>query len=149
MGHGESRCMRGHEYTAESTYTTKRGRECLICKRDAQRAYKDSQKTAFSGMPELEFVTLIGMARLESLISRDDKCWNWTGWKIKGHGAFEFRCRKVLAHRAVFILVKGAIPAGMCLDHLCENKSCVNPDHLEVVTSTENTRRFHRRSRVI
>jgi hypothetical protein len=50
--------------------------------------------------------------------------------------------RKLLkAHRVTYALVKGPIPAGLQLDHLCRNTSCVNPNHLEAVTTRENTMR--------
>lgn len=46
-----------------------------------------------------------------------------------------------LVHRQIYAEIKGAIPSGMSLDHLCRNPACVNPDHLEIVTHRENVLR--------
>ncbi|RYF11406.1 MAG: HNH endonuclease, partial [Oxalobacteraceae bacterium] len=45
--------------------------------------------------------------------------------------------------RAAYAALKGPIPDGLTLDHLCENKICINPAHLEPVTRAENARRYH------
>jgi len=50
------------------------------------------------------------------------------------------------SHRVVYEHHRGPIPVGMVIDHLCRTKACVNPDHLEVVTQTENCRRIERRN---
>jgi len=55
-----------------------------------------------------------------------------------GYGLASFKRTTRMAHRAVFTEVKGDIPKGMTLDHLCRNKICVNPEHLEIVTQREN-----------
>jgi hypothetical protein len=49
--------------------------------------------------------------------------------------------RTVYVHRYLYLLAKGPIPSGLELDHLCGNKRCCNPDHLEAVTHRENMRR--------
>ncbi len=71
-------------------------------------------------------------------------CWPWTGAKDHwGYGKIktgEGRAQKV-AHRVAYELLVGPIPDGLTLDHLCRNTSCVNPEHLEPVTSVENTMR--------
>ena len=53
-----------------------------------------------------------------------------------GHGA-----NTMPAHRYAYEELVGPIPEGLQLDHLCRNRSCVNPDHLEPVTCRENLRR--------
>ena len=65
-------------------------------------------------------------------------CLVWQGSKYQnGYG----KLNKTMAHRIAYSLVKGEIPTSMCLDHLCKNRSCVNPDHLEIVTLVENVMR--------
>ena len=69
-------------------------------------------------------------------------CWNWTNFKDKvGYGKFSFNGKSRIAHRVSYELFKGKIPQGLQIDHLCRNTSCVNPLHLEPVTSKENTMR--------
>lgn len=76
--------------------------------------------------------------RLELRLKRDGDCLVWTGYiTSRGYG----RVSSKLAHRVYYELVRGPIPDGLTIDHLCRNKACCNPDHLEPVTSLENVRR--------
>jgi hypothetical protein len=69
-------------------------------------------------------------------------CWLWQGTTTSdGYGKVGINRRSWLAHRASYTMFKGPIPDGMTIDHLCQNILCVNPDHLEAVTDTENKRR--------
>lgn len=69
-------------------------------------------------------------------------CWQWIGRvDPKGYGTFTLSQVPKMAHRVVYEMLVGAIPASMTLDHLCRNHGCVNPDHLEVVTRGENVLR--------
>lgn len=70
-------------------------------------------------------------------------CWIWTGRrKPAGYGTFgRNRTGIKYAHRHAWELLRGPIPEGYEVDHLCRVTSCVNPDHLEPVTPTENRRR--------
>lgn len=67
-------------------------------------------------------------------------CWEWRGRSDTGYGAAGWN-GEVNAHRSMYRLMLGPIPPGMELDHLCRNRACCNPDHLEVVTHRENVLR--------
>lgn len=73
----------------------------------------------------------------------EDGCWLWTGYtKPEGYGQYTTTGRrKFRAHRLAYELVVGPIPDGLSLDHLCRVRNCVNPDHLQPVTTRENCRR--------
>lgn len=69
-------------------------------------------------------------------------CWEWQGAKDEdGYGIGWWGGRKTPAHRASWLASGRELASGVPLDHLCRNKPCVNPDHLEPVTTAENTRR--------
>lgn len=73
---------------------------------------------------------------------RDDGCWRWTGSAPNpGYGRFYVDGRKVYAHRFAYEFLIGPIPDGTEIDHLCRNRRCVNPAHLEAVSHAVNIRR--------
>lgn len=68
-------------------------------------------------------------------------CWNWSGAKRKGYGMIKVGMKQMSVHRVLYEILVAPIPEGYVIDHLCRNKSCINPAHLQPVTSKENTLR--------
>lgn len=83
--------------------------------------------------------------RFWTKVQRDglNNCWEWQAYRsADGYGIFQWhRTKAEKAHRTAWILTHGAIPEGLVVDHLCRNRGCVNPRHMELVTSVENTKR--------
>lgn len=80
--------------------------------------------------------------RFERHITKQDGCWLWSGCKNKkGYGMFLIGDSARLAHRESLRIYGKPIPQGMTVDHLCRNRACVNPDHLESVPHSINVSR--------
>ncbi len=81
-------------------------------------------------------------------IDPNSGCWIWQrAVHTNGYGHIWADNKHQRAHRVYYERYRGAIPVGMVLDHLCRNKKCVNPYHLEVVTQKENIQRAFRKPR--
>lgn len=89
------------------------------------------------------------LAKVRARLAVDEAtgCWNWTG--ATNHGGYGvhsvtvgYRKRKQYrVHRLTYELLVGPIPGDLTIDHLCRNRVCANPAHLEPVTASENVRR--------
>lgn len=79
---------------------------------------------------------------VDYLVDSETGCWEWQGaTQRNGYGVLRRKGKNFRAHRYYYQLERGPVPAGMDLDHLCRNRACCNPAHMEVVTRAENLRR--------
>lgn len=84
------------------------------------------------------------LARFWSHVNRakakGDDCWPWRGGtNNRGYGLFYVEgTQRIKAHRLVWLIARGDIPAGLVIRHRCENSLCVNPAHLELGTQQQN-----------
>lgn len=93
-------------------------------------------------MPKADGKTVEDRFHERYQVDRNTGCWNWTaGLNGKGYAYIFARRYSRQAYKWYYEIVYGKVPDGMELDHLCRNKKCVNPEHLEVVTKSENNRR--------
>lgn len=80
--------------------------------------------------------------RFWTKVNKTETCWLWTGSMTHGYGKFGIPGKPPQgAHRISYELIVGPIPNGLHLDHLCRNRACVNPTHLEPVTCKDNVLR--------
>ncbi len=108
-----------------------------------------SQSRAQTGTVSKMYKPLLGdpktQARFWAKVKKTTDCWDWVAGKNSdGYGIFWFQGRPwqaAGAHRVAYELLRGEIPGGLTIDHLCRNHGCVNPDHMDSVTSGENVLR--------
>ena len=85
---------------------------------------------------------VMDISRFFSHVEKTTTCWIWKGCiGTTGYGCCDKKYGDYYAHRASYKIAKGNIPYKLQIDHLCKNKKCVNPEHLEAVTQRENIRR--------
>lgn len=91
---------------------------------------------------------------LNKVIKLENNCWDWdstyrgaNGYPMFYWGIVNGKEKNMKASRASFILNKGEIPAGMHVCHSCDNRSCVNPDHLWLGTHQDNMDDRHKKGR--
>jgi len=82
------------------------------------------------------------LSRFWSKVYKTNSCWEWLACKDKdGYGHFKLKNKNIAAHRVAYELINGKIPEELEIDHLCHNRKCVNPNHMETVTHKTNIKR--------
>lgn len=72
-------------------------------------------------------------------IKTDQGCWYWAGaLDQRGYGFLKYKCKRIRAHRFSWTIYKDEIPEGMLVLHKCNNKRCVNPEHLYIGDDSDN-----------
>lgn len=131
-------CGRGHPHNEENSYFTADGRRsCRACR---YLAHIEMLKRRKLGSPPRKLSKEERFWREVDQSDGPTSCWLWQGRSKdpKGYGMYNGK----RAHRLAWELANGRpIPEGLTIDHLCRNKPCCNPNHLEPVSSGENSRR--------
>jgi len=94
---------------------------------------------AAASKPTVGDIRVLGERVLSRCVETPTGCWEWTGGKTAGYGYIGLGRHLVFrVHRVVYTYMVGEIPDGLHLDHLCRNRACVNPAHLDPVPNSVN-----------
>lgn len=158
----KTHCVHGHEYTPENTYISPDGdRSCRECRRVAlRRAWRKNHPNSRPRQPKnpkpprKRIPVILGLpgtiwARLAPQdCGYETPCLVWTGTiAATGYGVVGFKGRQHKVHRLIYEAVNGPMPRtapngkAIVSDHLCRNRACANPEHIEPVTDRVNVMR--------
>lgn len=90
----------------------------------------------------LPAITMGDRYRFWAKVAVTEGCWEWRAGRFRnGYGKFRLGNRQVTAHRFMWVDTHGEPRQGLVIDHICENRTCVRPDHLQLLTNAQNIRR--------
>jgi len=122
------------------------GKEIIVTRCNLTQFHTQSCGCIIS-QPEEQYL-IDQQKRFLKFVDKTDSCWIWKGSKDKeGYGCFNYRCKKIKAHRYSYSLIHGIIKGGYFICHKCDNPSCVNPDHLYEGTCKDNMKDIRDRKR--
>ena len=89
------------------------------------------------------------MKRFWTKVNKTETCWNWTAYcNVAGYGTFLYNGKARTAHRIAWLLATGKDPGNLLVLHKCDNRKCVNPEHLYIGTAADNVRDSINRRRI-
>lgn len=136
-------CRNGHLYSETGCYYNSAG--ALICKEcdreKARRALARKTGRVVRPNPPSEDGTVVYSVEFlrERCIETDAECWEWQGAASKGYGCVgSNQTGHFKVHAVMYVLFNGPLSEGTEINHLCRNKLCCNPEHLEMASHLRN-----------